>query len=301
MIITPLSFQFTGRTAIPISAIIDLISGITTAGGNITLDPKLVFSEDVGITDVANNLFIPRDTSYINRAVSYSASSSFVVPTGVTEVLMFVFGGGGGGGAGTTTSTGGENSTSASASGGNGGGGGVTFKKVSVTAGQTYTFTIGAGGAGGNTGGANGAAGGTSSILNPSAQTLISATGGGGGEAGVTSGGTFIRNGNTGADGVGSLGDLNTNTKTTTSIKTRAQVPDFPNIIDRSNTNFTYANYSDSLAKTSVQTAVAYTLGSNGPGSWGTGGGPGFSIFDPVPGRGDGGVGGAAWFFYYQD
>jgi hypothetical protein len=299
MIITPLSVQFAGQEVIPISIINEILGSparFTVSGSNLILDPKLIFSEDLGIISPANGLIIPRNFLFANRAVSYSATGSFVVPTGVTSVFMFIFGGGGGGGAGRTdTDSSGDVKTSIDSAGGDGGGGGVACELVSVTPGQTYTFTIGAGGAGGNSSGGAGGAGGSSSLLNPSAVTVISATGGAGGQGGLANG----VDGATGANGVGSSGDLNTNVKTATSVKTISQFPTIPSYIDRSNGNFTYADYSNSLVQTSQQPAVTYTLGSNGPGSWGDNG-AGWSFSPTIGNRGKGGISGAAWFFYYQ-
>jgi hypothetical protein len=68
---------------------------------------------------------------------TFTASGTWTCPTGVTEVEYLVVGAGGGGGC----------------NGGGGGGAGAyrTATGFSVTAGTTYTVTVGAGGATGNT------------------------------------------------------------------------------------------------------------------------------------------------------
>jgi len=114
-------------------------------------------------------------------------TGSFIVPAGVTELFVLASGGGGGGGAGQTVQGG-------STSGGPGGVGGFAASKLTVTPGQTISYTVGAGGAGSNTG--NGAAGGTTTV------DTISCTGGGGGLSGSNP------SPRGGADGVGSGGTL---------------------------------------------------------------------------------------------
>ena len=92
-------------------------------------------------------------------------TSAFVVPAGVTKLLVRVVGGGGGGaGAG-------SNFTAAG-----GGGGGYAEGVLSVVPGASYNVTVGGGGAGGVISGGTGGGGGTSSFDN-----LFVASGGGGG------------------------------------------------------------------------------------------------------------------------
>ncbi len=73
---------------------------------------------------------------------TYTASTSWTAPTGVTSVTAEVWGGGGGGG--------GQNL--ASDGGGGGGGGAYSLQTVTVVAGNSYTVTVGALGSGGNKG-----------------------------------------------------------------------------------------------------------------------------------------------------
>lgn len=102
-------------------------------------------------------------------------STTFTVATDVVA-MVYVIGGGGGGAAGIWNRCTG------------GGAGGCAVSKLTLTAGTTYTATIGAGGAGGSrvysaSGVAGGASGGTSSFSG-SGITTMSAGGGGGGTGG---------------------------------------------------------------------------------------------------------------------
>jgi hypothetical protein len=99
---------------------------------------------------------------FSNMQVFASAGNfTFTVPSGVTKLMVEVWGGGGGGGNGSTTSSG-------FLSGG--GGGGYGKQVITVVSGNVYSLVVGSGGTGG------GGNGGNSSFGN-----LISATGGVGG------------------------------------------------------------------------------------------------------------------------
>lgn len=94
----------------------------------------------------------------------YTASGSFVVPTGVEQLLISGCGGGGGGCGGSGVAT------------GAGGGGGVRRMPVRVTPADTLTLTIGAGGAGGVSG--NGSNGGDTGLVDPDSFQVILIPGG---------------------------------------------------------------------------------------------------------------------------
>ena len=97
-------------------------------------------------------------TGKLSGSQTFKSSGTFTVPTGVTQIKVFVVGGGGSG----------------SAKGGGGGGGGYTKTGTfNVSPGAKYAVTIGAGGAA--TGSTAGNAGGTTSF-----GSLISAGGGAG-------------------------------------------------------------------------------------------------------------------------
>ncbi len=137
-------------------------------------------------------------------------ADTFVVPAGVTNVTVKMWGGGGGSAAG-----------AASAAGGNGGGSGNATGIISVSAGETLNVYVGDGGGGGiySAGGsdAGGGGGGHTSIIRSSTPLIIAAGGGGGGGAraalgggggdttsGVT--GTSVGNGHGGGGGTASAG-----------------------------------------------------------------------------------------------
>lgn len=79
--------------------------------------------------------------SYFKQnAQTFNSNGSWVAPAGCSFVILTGYGGGGGGGGGSSAATQG---------GGGGGGSNVSTVMVPVTAGTSYTVTIGAGGTGG--------------------------------------------------------------------------------------------------------------------------------------------------------
>ncbi len=147
------------------------------------------------------------------QTVVVNPTSPFTVPLGVTSLKVEVWGGGGGGG-------GAVGSLFAARGAGGGGGGAYKTQTLSVTSGQIYTITYGAGGSGGATTPTNGANGGAT-IFTGSAGT-VSANGGSGGLAanGANSnggaggtGGTFNggAGGNSSGNGAGGGGGAGNN------------------------------------------------------------------------------------------
>lgn len=141
------------------------------------------------------NFKLPSLTPGFSRRVSFSTSTTFTVPIGVSLLRATVVGGGGGGG--------GTDGTYAAAGGGAGGFATGTFM---VAPGAAIAVTVGAGGAAG-VAGASGGTGGSSSF-----GTFLSATGGQGGQfqttvstpggsGGLGSGGEIAGHGGCGADG----------------------------------------------------------------------------------------------------
>jgi hypothetical protein len=137
----------------------------------------------------------------LKNIARFTASGSFTVPVGVTQ--LWVSGcAGGGGGAGTAST-----STQINAGGGGGGAGQSAIRTpFTVTPGQVITITIGAAGAAGAFGGAGGAGGNT---VVGSLVTLV-AGGGGGPSSGPTTGtsgggaaGNGFPAGSTGNDQIG--------------------------------------------------------------------------------------------------
>jgi hypothetical protein len=112
-----------------------------------------------------------------------AGTDSFVVPDGVTEISVKVWGGGGGGGAG--IDGGGSQNVN---NGGHGGGGGFVGGTISVTPGETLDILVGGGGGSGQVGassnGGGGGGGGGRSEIERSSTPLLMASGGGGGGGG---------------------------------------------------------------------------------------------------------------------
>jgi hypothetical protein len=131
---------------------------------------------------------------------------SWTCPPGITSVNAELYGGGGGGGPG-------GNANATGNCGGGGGGGAYLSGGFSVTPGNVYTITVGAGGAGGTVSGGTdfGVTGGNSTITF-SATTIATAGGGvrgsghavgsgGGGGTGTAGTGFTATNNNTGGTG----------------------------------------------------------------------------------------------------
>lgn len=129
-------------------------------------------------------------------------SATWTIPAGVTKVKVTMIGGGGGGG-------GANGCTFAVGSGGGAGGYSVVYL-TGLTAGNTITYTVGAGGAAASSGGSTSISSGTQTI------TTVTCTGGGGGSSsafnggagGTATGGTININGGYGdvAGGAGGSG-----------------------------------------------------------------------------------------------
>lgn len=122
-------------------------------------------------------------------------SYSFTVPAGVTEITVEAWGGGGGAGR-------------SNDAGGGGGGGAFSSRTVAVTAGQTYTIVVGAGGAGAT--GTLGTAG-ENSVISLGGSLVLQAIGGspGNGRIGGAGGAVTVESGVTSFSG-GKGGDGNT-------------------------------------------------------------------------------------------
>jgi len=138
--------------------------------------------------------FLRGDGAWINQTVNsqlFTSTGSFTVPTGVTTLFITAVGGGGGGGSGDTN-----------VGGGGGGGGAFVIKAgVKVTAGNSYTVTIGAHGVG--VGGANDGTAGTSTSF-PADNVTLTCAGGGGGlkySSGGTGGAGGVASGSYSASG----------------------------------------------------------------------------------------------------
>lgn len=163
----------------------------------------------VSYATAATGTCTPEETQFISGGTTYrvvafkdSGSCSWTVPAGVSSVDYLVVGGGGGGG---------------SRAGGGGGAGGMkeSTSAAPVTAGQSMTVVVGAGGLGGSGGFAYeqypGASGAGSSISGGGLSASVSVSGGGYGGAGATRGGSGGSGGGSliGAGGSGTSGEGN--------------------------------------------------------------------------------------------
>jgi hypothetical protein len=149
----------------------------------------------VGCEYLGGWLVVEQSQGTRNRSQLFTASGTFVVPTGVTKLTLHGIGGGGGGGG-----AGGELSVGTTAGGGGGGGGGARLgvAEVTVTPGTSIAVTIpaaAAGGSGGspNNAGANGADGGD--VTFGALATFYGAGGGLGGEVGSVSAASYVAGG----------------------------------------------------------------------------------------------------------
>jgi MSHA biogenesis protein MshQ len=123
-----------------------------------------------GILGLVLGNFAPAAGGEVTVIQSFTATGEWVCPTGVTEVEWLIVAGGGGGGN--------SQDFGATGAGGGGAGGFRTGTGLAVTAGTTYTVTVGAGGAGSTTHNVNGSDG-ISSVFNGT-----TSVGGGGGAGG---------------------------------------------------------------------------------------------------------------------
>ena len=163
-------------------------SGTASSGTavDISLAPAITIPSDgdaftVSSVNTALQALIDR-TQFLNKnAAVFTASGTFVVPTGVTNMWTYMFGGGGGGGAGSQ----GPSAASTQSLGGAGGAGSVAlYQPFSVSPGNTITVTVGAGGTGGAPAGPADGSDGAYSSLGIGVSTVVYAAGGAGGPGG---------------------------------------------------------------------------------------------------------------------
>jgi len=181
--------EATGGTASTTSPIPDTSSaGITTYYVSQVNNISSCEGDRVAININVNELAPPLVGTTTNETEVFTnvGSTSWVAPSGVTDVNYLVVGGGGGGGNGYDTG------------GGAGGAGGMVLTgSLNVVAGQSYDITIGQGGLGGaNTRSNRSGSAGSNSVLH----TLIALGGSGGGGS---------RTGGTGAGGAAQIGTSN--------------------------------------------------------------------------------------------
>ena len=151
-----------GQVVKSLNGLKDLVS--LAAGANVTLTTN---GQTLTIASAGGS---SGGTNYIPNLTYFQANGTFVVPAGVSRILVEMWGGGGGGGGGFSNNCG-------SITGGGGGGGAYAKWIFNVTPGTSYPVTVGTGGSGAvNNTGNNGGNGGTTSL-----GALIIAGGGNGG------------------------------------------------------------------------------------------------------------------------
>ena len=155
------------------------ITNIVTQGNANTAAYLSTYTGNIGLSGSASQVIVP-----------ITASGTWTVPAGVTNIQLLLVGGGGGG-SGTTATI--------NYSGAGGAGGNVLYlPSVTVTSGGTYSITIGDGGTGTS---ANGNSGGSTSAFG---YTVLGGAGGlvpGGGTAGAGGTTAIPNNGGVGAAG----------------------------------------------------------------------------------------------------
>jgi len=183
---------------------IDNASGVA---GNVQLQLASPASGDVGTKMILKNSFVIawKQTAHTTSTQTYTSSTTWVVPSGVTSIEVSGVGGAGGGGGG------GAKLYTSNKGGGSGGGGGaseyIASRSLSVVSGETLTFTIGAGGTAGSGGTTSpsaptaGGGGGNTTISGSISGTIFTSNGGSGGTAGANS--TASANGAGGSGGAG--------------------------------------------------------------------------------------------------
>ena len=183
------------------------------------------------------------------RATTFTGNGTFTIPTSVTTVKVTVLGAGGGGAAA-------NNGFCPPLSGGPGGAGGMAISYLTgLTAGNTISVTIGAGGTAGT--GTTGAAGGTggASSISSGTQTISTVTANGGSGGQNASAGNLMNTG--GSGGTASGGTIN--------IQGQAAHGDPSNIRQFSGSTFFGAGF---MARAEFNNATQAASG------YGSGGGP---------------------------
>ena len=125
------------------------------------------------LDDGSGNMKVAGTVTSANKTVYTSGSGTYTVPANCSTIRIALMGGGGGGGVGTTGGV----------PGAGGGGAGYLIAMLNTSAGATFSYSVGTGGAGGTSGG-NGASGGNTTF------GIFTANGGGGGTSNTTHGGS---------------------------------------------------------------------------------------------------------------
>lgn len=173
-------------------------------------------TNSVDTAQIVNGAVTPAKLSVLQKLTVVDVTTTFVVPTGITSIIVKGIGGGGGGGGGGLSGS--SQNTSGGAGGASGQMGTVT---MTVTPGETLTASLGSGGSGGAFAGApgNGSAGGTGGTTTLTAGTsgwVLRFAGGNGGAGGIgnnalgtaTGGAAAFRGGTSSSSGGSSVSGL---------------------------------------------------------------------------------------------
>lgn len=185
---------------LPIGMYLECTTGGTTGATAPVISPPVTEGDTISDGTViwtirkTNSIFNTLQMGVFNKKETFTASGSFTAPVTGTYRITLCSGGGGGAGAGQTTDYNFPHT-------GGGGGSGCRYTWYEkLTAGTSYTFTIGAGGAGGNGGSSNQGGNGGYSEITVNGHTYRCSGGYGsdsfrGGYAGslAVDGGSFIR------------------------------------------------------------------------------------------------------------
>lgn len=155
------------------------IGTVTTDGISMNYVPKLTVDASGNVVPNSVVTYASQSATTTTQTFTTTGTHSFTVPAGVTTMKVECWGAGGGGQGG---------------SGAGGGGGEYAMEpSLAVTAGNSYTYVVGAGGAGGVGGaGGPGSNGGNSTFAGNS--VTVTAHGGSGSTSATTSGGTGSTN-----------------------------------------------------------------------------------------------------------
>lgn len=214
----PVNAKFTDTTY---GAVTDSASGLMTAAQKKKLDELSNYSLPVASATTLGGVKVGSGLTISNGVVScsvtggnathgeklFTANGTFVVPEGVSTLVVTAVGGGGGGGGGAYLGSGGSSGSI-----------GETYEfTVFVVSGESISVQVGAGGGGGNSspnGGGGGSAGGSTAGAGISSRYGGGGGGGGGGASGINSrilakggsGGSGASGRDTGVGGAGGAG-----------------------------------------------------------------------------------------------
>lgn len=185
--------RLTGST----SGYIEIAAPAVAGDKTVTL-PNVTNGERIVLADSTGALPSPGLLNYVY--LTTPGSGTYTPTAGTKRILVEVWGGGGGGGGVDGVATAGH-----WAKGGSGGGGGYCSKWIASGLAASYSYTVGAGGAGGTAGANDGSQGGTSTFSGTGVSLTANGGLGGSGQTAVSGGnnssGTF--------GGVATGGDIN--------------------------------------------------------------------------------------------